>query len=90
MWLENCLLPQLQPGNAIVLDNASSHRSQAIEEIVAQAGCELWYLPPYSPDLNAVLVVCALIIGCGSALDEFKSFHDCVDAAFKYCPNVFA
>ena len=50
MWLEECLLPQLQPGDAIVIDNASFHRSQAIEEMVAQAGCELWYLPPYSPD----------------------------------------
>ena len=54
MWLEESLLPQLQPGDAIVIDNASFHRSQAINEIVASAGCELWYLPPYSPDLNEV------------------------------------
>jgi transposase InsO family protein len=54
MWLEDCLLPKLQPGDVIVIDNASFHRSQAIEEIVAQAGCELWYLPPYSPDLNQI------------------------------------
>lgn len=49
MWLEECLLPQLQSGDVIVLDNASFHRSQAIDEIVAAAGCEIWYLPPYSP-----------------------------------------
>ncbi len=54
MWLEECLLPQLQPGDAIILDNASFHRSQAIDQIVAAAGCELWYLPPYSPDLNEI------------------------------------
>ena len=53
-WLEQYLVPQLQPGNIIVIDNASFHHSQAIEEIVAQAGCELWYLPPYSPDLNKI------------------------------------
>lgn len=52
MWLEECLVPQLQPGDVIVIDNASFHHSQTIEEIVAQAGCEIWYLPPYSPDLN--------------------------------------
>lgn len=59
-WLTNCLLPRLQPGTAIVIDNASFHRSQAIEQVVAQAGCELWYLPPYSPDRvgDRALVVC--------------------------------
>ena len=60
LWLEQCLLPQLQPGDAIVIDNASFHRSQYINEIVAEAGCEIWYLPTYSPDLNKTiaLVVC--------------------------------
>jgi transposase len=47
-------VPQLQPGDVIVIDNASFHHGQAIEEIVAQAGCEIWYLPPYSPDLNEI------------------------------------
>ena len=68
MWLEQCLLPQLQRGDIIVIDNArhfsddsvtrkdaaSFHRSQTIDEMVAEAGCELWYLPPYSPDLNKI------------------------------------
>ena len=60
MWLEECLLPQLQPGDIIIIDNASFHRSQYIEDVVAQAGCELWYLPPYSPDRerDRALVVC--------------------------------
>lgn len=48
MWLEECLVPQLQPGDVIVLDNASFHRSQTIDEIVAQVGCHIWYLPAYS------------------------------------------
>jgi transposase len=38
MWLEECLLPQWQPGDVIVLDNASFHRSQSIDEILAAAG----------------------------------------------------
>ena len=41
-WLTDCLLPRLQPGDVIVIDNASFHRSQYIEEVVAAAGCELW------------------------------------------------
>lgn len=51
MGLEQALLPQ-QVVSVIVIDSASSHRSQTIDELVAQAGCEIWYLPPYSPDLN--------------------------------------
>lgn len=54
MWLEQCLIPQLRPGDVIVIDNATFHHSQTIDEIVAEAGCELWYLPPYSPDLNKI------------------------------------
>ena len=54
MGLEQCLLPRLQPGDAIVIDNASFHRSQYINEVVAAAGCEVWYLPAYPPDLNKI------------------------------------
>ncbi len=54
MWLAQCLVPQLQRGDVIVIDTASFHHSQSIEEIVAEAGCEIWYLPPYSPDLNKI------------------------------------
>ena len=54
MWLKDCLLPKLNAGDVIVIDNASFHRSQAIDEIVTEAGCEIWYLPPYSPDLNKI------------------------------------
>ena len=39
MWLQESLLPQLQSGDVIIIDNASFHRSQAIDEIVAEAGC---------------------------------------------------
>jgi transposase len=54
MWLEECLVPQLQRGDVIVIDNASFHHSQTIDEIVAEAGCEIWYLPSYSPGLNKI------------------------------------
>jgi len=54
MWLKECLLPQLQVGDVIVIDHASFHHSAYIEEVVATAGCELWYLPPYCPDLNEI------------------------------------
>ena len=91
MWLKQCLIPQLRPGDVIVIDNASFHRSQAIDEIVAEAGCELWYLPPYSPDLNKIEHWWFVLKNWmrRQRWNEFDSLHDCVDAAFKHCPNVF-
>ncbi|CAA9573933.1 Mobile element protein [uncultured Synechococcales cyanobacterium] len=91
LWLEQCLLPQLQPGDIIVIDNASFHHSQAIEEIVAQVGCELWYLPPYSPDLNKIEQWWfGLKNWMRQRWNEFGTFRDCVDAAFNQSPNVHA
>ena len=91
MWLEECLVPQLQPQDVIVIDNASFHRSQSIEEIVAAAGCEIWYLPPYSPDLNKIENWWFVLKNwMRQRWNEFENFRDCVDAAFKQCPNVCA
>jgi transposase len=53
-WLETCLIPTLQPGQKLVIDNATFHKGGRIEELVQAAGCEIWYLPPYSPDLNKI------------------------------------
>ena len=91
MWLEECLLPQLQPGDVIVIDNASFHRSQSIDEIFAAARCEIWYLPPYSPDLNEIEHWWFVLKNwMRQRWDNFDSFRNCVDAAFKQCPNVCA
>ncbi|MEP0912848.1 IS630 family transposase, partial [Leptolyngbya sp. GB1-A1] len=89
-WLEQGLIPQLQPGDVIVIDNASFHHSQVITEMVAEAGCELWYLPPYSPDLNKIERWWFVLKNwMRQRWDKFDSFRVCVDAAFKHCPNVF-
>jgi transposase len=49
------LIPQLEPGDIIIVDNATFHKGESIREIVENAGCEIWYLPAYSPDLNTML-----------------------------------
>ena len=91
MWLEKCLLPKLDPGDIIVIDNASFHKSQAIEDLIAQFGCELLYLPPYSPDFNPIENWWFVLKNwMRQRWDEFDKFHDCVDAAFAACPNVSA
>jgi transposase len=53
-WLDNFLLPLLKPGQVIIMDNASFHKSRQIREKIEKAGCELLYLPSYSPDLNPI------------------------------------
>ena len=82
-WLEHCLLPKLQPGQVIIVDNATFHKSVYVEELVAKQGCEIWYLPPYSPDFNKIERWWFVLKNwIRQRLKEFKNFRDCVDAAF--------
>ncbi len=53
-WLETCLIPVLQPGQVVILDNATFHHGGRIAELIEVVGCRLLYLPPYSPDLNRI------------------------------------
>lgn len=53
-WLEACLIPNLTPGQVVVMDNATFHKGGRIEQLIQDAGGQLLYLPPYSPDLNKI------------------------------------
>jgi transposase len=53
-WVEQMLVPELQPGDIVVLDNLGSHKVTGIAEAVQAAGAQLRYLPPYSPDYNPI------------------------------------
>ena len=53
-YVEQVLAPALSPGDVVVMDNLSSHKSERIKELVEAVGAEVWYLPPYSPDLNPI------------------------------------
>ena len=44
----------LQPGQTIILDNATFHKSEKIRELIKSAQCEIQDLPPLSPDLNEI------------------------------------
>jgi transposase len=48
------LVPTLHPGDIVVMDNLSSHKAPDIRQRIENAGAELRYLPPYSPDLNPI------------------------------------
>jgi transposase len=53
-YIRQCLLPTLAPGDIVVMDNLPAHKHVAVSRIIAAAGAELRYLPPYSPDLNPI------------------------------------
>jgi len=54
LWIEELLVPQLKPGQVVIMDNASFHKSKKTKELIEKTGCELLFLPPYSPDLNPI------------------------------------
>ncbi len=53
-YVEHVLVPELQPGDIVIMDNLSVHKGAAIRETIEAAGAELRFLPPYSPDFNPI------------------------------------
>lgn len=88
-WVEQALVPQLQPGDIVVMDNLGSHKVAGIAAAIEAAGAQLRYLPPYSPDYNpieqvfaklktllrktAARTMDALWSACGALLDHFPA-----------------
>ena len=53
-YVERVLVPSLRRGQIVVMDNLFAHKGERIRRLVESAGCELLYLPPYSPDFNPI------------------------------------
>ena len=53
-YVEQVLIPALAPGSIVIMDNLAAHKSTIVAEMLHDAGADLWYLPPYSPDLNPI------------------------------------
>lgn len=53
-WVETFLIKELEPGQTVIMDNASFHKSPKVKELIESVKCKLLYLPPYSPDLNPI------------------------------------
>jgi transposase len=53
-YLENVLLPKLEPGTTLIMDNWKVHHGSDITELVETFGCKVFYLPTYSPDFNPI------------------------------------
>lgn len=53
-WLEEALIPELDTGSIVVVDNLPAHKVASIRQCLEAAGMGLLYLPPYSPDFNPI------------------------------------
>jgi transposase len=53
-YVEQVLAPTLRKGQVVVMDNLSAHKGERIRQLIEERGCELIYLPSYSPDLNPI------------------------------------
>jgi transposase len=53
-YVTQVLVPELSPGDIAIMDNLSSHKGQAIRDVIEAAGADLLFLPPYSPDFNPI------------------------------------
>lgn len=53
-YVDQVLVPELRPGDIVIMDNLASHKSLAAQAAITAAGAELRFLPPYSPDFNPI------------------------------------
>ena len=53
-YVEQVLLPTIKPRDVVVMDNLNSHKSKFVRDLIRKAGAHLFFLPAYSPDMNAI------------------------------------
>ena len=84
-WIENCLLPSLKPGQVIIMDNATFHKGGRIQQLIRDAGCELLYLPPYSPDLNKIEKCWSWLKSrIRKQIDRFDCLRDAMESVLRF------
>lgn len=75
-WFGQVLCPSVAPGAILIMDNASTHKSEEVEELARAQGLEIIFLPAYSPDLNPIEKVWANfkrnLRKCIKKFEEFK------------------
>lgn len=98
-FVAQVLAPQLRPGDLVVMDNLSSHKSHRTRQLIAAAGAELLFLPPYSPDLNPIEMIFAKIkqalrsLACRTRQALWRAMQSVLDAVsaadavhcFRHC-----
>jgi transposase len=96
VYLEQVLLPCLQPGDTLILDNLATHKVQGVAALLQAKGVELRYLPPYSPDLNPIELAFSKLKTHlrQAAARDLEALHSALAAALnsfspKHCRGFF-
>ena len=83
-WVEQFLIKELKPGQVVIMDNASFHKSQRTRELIESVGCKLVFLPPYSPDLNPIEKFWAnMKRWIKGKISSFDKLYDALDSFFN-------
>jgi transposase len=84
-WLENCLRTTLKAGQVLVMDNATFDKGGRISQLIEDAGCQLLYLPPYSPDLNKIEQCWSWLKSrIRKQLDQFDCLRDSIENILRF------
>lgn len=98
-FVEQVLVPELKPGDVVVMDNLSSHKRVKTRQLIERAGAELVFLPPYSPDFNPIEMVFSKVkqllrsLGCRTRDALWQAMQPVLDQVtpqdavncFKHC-----
>jgi transposase len=83
-WFEGMLLKSVPKNSILIMDNASFHRKKRLHELAKQVGCEVLFLPPYSPDLNPIEKYWAWLKGrLRKMLYHYDDFMECLVDCFQ-------
>jgi transposase len=72
-YVEWVLTPSLRAGQIVVMDKLGAHRPKRIRELIEERGCELLYLPSYSPDYNLLQSLCLAALAHHKWLSDGRS-----------------
>lgn len=84
-FVEQVLVPQLRPGDLVVMDNLSSHKRHKTQALIQAAGAAVRYLPPYSPDLSPIEMIFSKIkqllrsLACRSKTELWRTMQSVLD-----------
>jgi len=84
-FIEHVLVPELRPGDVVIMDNLSSHKRVKTRALIESAGATVEYLPPYSPDLNPIEMIFSKVkqllrsLGCRTRDALWSSMQSVLD-----------
>ena len=85
-WVEQFLIKELKPGQVVIMDNASFHKSQKTKDLIESVGCKIIFLPPYSPDLNPIEKFWAnMKKWIENQISKFQNLFDALTQFFQLC-----